>query len=240
MPVPVPVPARLDFDKRAGVGNLPGRQRAPDNGFMSDFDLDLELDLLDLTGYRRSSPRVTVEALCLEVEDAGEHEAQVLNLSQRGVRLERPYLGGGGAPREVYLELAVPGIDEILVARGQRCFDQIGAPGPHSDGGPLGLVRRTGYRLAAACTRDFNMLREYVIELHRERLAAQRHEGVAAIAPAVAMAAAAGPVLAVGTSVGPAPTLESPSRLVHAPASVVVAPSTTSWFDQLAMTTRYA
>ena len=143
---------------------------------MLHADIDSELDLLDLTGFRRASPRVLVEAMCLEVGDDHEFEASVLNLSHRGVRVERPYLGGEAAPREVYLELAVPGIDEILIARGLRCFDQLGAPGPTSDGGALGLVRRTGYRLSASCMRDLRLLEEYVIELHRERLAARRGE----------------------------------------------------------------
>lgn len=147
-----------------------------DNSRMQHAATDAELDLLDLTGFRRASPRVLVEAMCLEVGDDHEFEGNVLNLSHRGVRVERPYLSGETAPREVYLELAVPGIDEILIARGIRCFDQLGAPGPTTDGGPLGLVRRTGYRLWASCMRDLRILQEYVIELHRERLAAQRRQ----------------------------------------------------------------
>ena len=36
-------------------------------------------------------------------------------------------------------------------------------------GGPLGLIRRTGYRLVRAATRDLRRLEEYVVETCRVR-----------------------------------------------------------------------
>jgi hypothetical protein len=125
----------------------------------------------DWHDFRRVAPRVHVAASCLEVEDHRERTGLVVDLSPRGARLERPYIGGP-TPSEVYLEIIVPEIDEIIVARGEPCFDEVRAPLLASLGGPLGMIRRTGYRIVDACTRDLRLLKEFVFELRRLR----RHE----------------------------------------------------------------
>ena len=114
---------------------------------------------------RRSSPRIDIEALCWELVDDREISSFVVDLSSDGARLERPYAGGRLA-REVPLQLEIPGIDEVMWARGDVVFDQlVQANGPK--GGPLGLLRRTGVRIAAAAARDLRLLRDYVHEMHR-------------------------------------------------------------------------
>ena len=118
---------------------------------------------------RRTDPRVHVAATCLEVGDDREHQGLVVDLSPRGARLERPFFGGR-SPSEVYLEIIVPEIEEIIVARGEPCFDVV-RPATIAAAGPLGLVRRTGYRIVEACARDLRMLREFVFELRRARRA---------------------------------------------------------------------
>ena len=119
---------------------------------------------------RRTAPRVHVAASCLEVGDDREHHGLVIDLAPRGARLERPFFGGP-TPREVYLEIIVPEIEEIVVARGEPCFDVV-RPATVARAGAIGLVRRTGYRIVEACARDLRMLREFVYELRRLR----RHE----------------------------------------------------------------
>ncbi|MBA3540465.1 MAG: hypothetical protein H0T79_12720 [Deltaproteobacteria bacterium] len=126
---------------------------------------------------RRHSPRIDVEALCWwEAPDGRESSAIAVDLSSRGLRIERPYLGGGsgrGSARghdSVPLQLEVPGIDEIMWARGDSCFDQL-VPTRGAGGGPLGFVRRTGYRIVVAAARDLRRLEEYVFETHRSKLA---------------------------------------------------------------------
>lgn len=112
--------------------------------------------------FRREGPRIDVDALCWEVADDGETSALAVDLSQGGIRIERPYVGGRS--REVVpLQLDIPGIDEIMWARGDVCFDQI-VPMKGPAGGRLGLLRRTGYRIAMATRRDRRMLREYVFD----------------------------------------------------------------------------
>jgi hypothetical protein len=120
---------------------------------------------------RRTAPRVHVAASCLEVGDHREHEGLVVDLSPRGARLERPFLGGP-TPTDVYLEIIIPELEEIVVARGEPCFDVV-RPSllPSAASGPFGLVRRTGYRIVAAAARDLRMLREFVFELRRARRA---------------------------------------------------------------------
>ena len=108
---------------------------------------------------RRESPRIDVEALCWEIVGDREVSSLVVDLSSRGVRVERPFVGGRVA-REVPLQIEVPGIDEVMWARGDVVFDQL-VPA-RTNGGPFGLLRRTGYRLAIAAARDLRLLRDYV------------------------------------------------------------------------------
>ena len=75
------------------------------------------------------------------------------------MRIERPYLGGR-TPRELQLEFELPGIDAIIWARGQTCFDQVRQV--RGD-----LWRTTGIRLAAAASHDLRLLREFVHESRR-------------------------------------------------------------------------
>ncbi|MDB4962449.1 MAG: hypothetical protein JWP01_2448 [Myxococcales bacterium] len=118
---------------------------------------------------RRESPRIDVETMCWEVVNgqAGGSSGIAMDLSSMGLRIERPYLGGL-TRREVQLEIEVPGIDEIMWAKGDACFDVI-VPSSTPAGGPLGLIRRTGYRLVLAATRDLRTLREFVFDTDRTR-----------------------------------------------------------------------
>ena len=118
---------------------------------------------------RRESPRIDVETLCWEVVSGqvGQASGLAVDLSSMGLRIERPYVGGP-TRREVQLEIEVPGIDEIMWAKGDVCSDVL-VPSRTSAGGPMGLIRRTGYRLVTAATRDLRMLKEYVFETDRVR-----------------------------------------------------------------------
>jgi hypothetical protein len=113
---------------------------------------------------RRESPRIGIEALCWELIDGRETSGLAVNLSSLGLRIERPYLGGPTL-REVPLQIEIPGIDEVMWAKGDACFDVL-VPRSGAGGGPLGLVRRTGYRLVAAA-RDLRLIKEFVVETDR-------------------------------------------------------------------------
>lgn len=120
--------------------------------------------------HRRVSPRIDVEALCWEVIGDREHSALLVDVSSEGARVERPYIGGR-IEYEVPLQIEVPGIDEVMWARGDVVFDKL-VPARGKIGGPFGLIRRTGYRIALAAARDLRLLRDYVYEMHAKRLAA--------------------------------------------------------------------
>ena len=121
---------------------------------------------------RRESPRIGIEALCWELVGGREVSGLAVELSALGLRIERPYTGGP-TRREVPLQLEVPGIDEILWAKADACFDHV-VPSAGSAGGALGLVRRTGYRIVAAAARDLRLLNELVIETDRANRARRR------------------------------------------------------------------
>ncbi len=120
---------------------------------------------------RRESPRIDVETLCWEMIDGREASGLAVDLSSSGLRIERPYIGGP-TRREVMLEIEVPGVDEVMWARGDACFDVL-VPTTAPAGGPLGLLRRTGYRIVLAARRDLQMLEEFVIESFRARMRSQ-------------------------------------------------------------------
>ncbi len=134
--------------------------------------------------HRRESPRIDVEAMCWEVIDGREHSGIALDLSSGGLRIERPYLGGP-TRREVQLEIEVPGIDEVMWARGDACFDVL-VPTRSAAGGPLGLIRRTGYRIAIAAQRDLRMLKDVVFETYRIRHDAMIERAICSCAPGCA------------------------------------------------------
>jgi hypothetical protein len=122
--------------------------------------------------YRRSTPRIGVEAMCWELADGGGPTSAIaVDVSALGLCIERPYVGGP-TRREVPIELEVPGIDEIMWARADACFDLV-VPAPPGSKTPMGLYRRTGYRITTAATRDLRLLKEFVVETQRERAAKQ-------------------------------------------------------------------
>lgn len=97
--------------------------------------------------------------------DDRESSAIIVDLSTDGARLERPYTGGR-LVREVPLQLELPGIDEVMWARGSIVFDQVV---PAKNSGPFGLKRRTGFHIAVAAGRDMRLLREYVYDIDHDR-----------------------------------------------------------------------
>lgn len=117
-------------------------------------------------GPRRRTQRIDIEALCWELVDGKQQGGLAVDLSPEGLRVERPY-AGGPTHRTLLLEIEVPGIDELVWARADACFDVLVRPTTPMAGGAMGLVRRTGYRIVAAAARDLRMLEEYVVETHR-------------------------------------------------------------------------
>ena len=111
---------------------------------------------------RRESPRIDVEAMCWELVDGKEAGGLAVDLSSMGLRIERPYTGGP-TRKEMQLQIEIPGIDEVMWAKAEASSDIL-VPTASGAGGPMGLIRRTGYRLIAAATRDLRMIKELVFD----------------------------------------------------------------------------
>ena len=106
-----------------------------------------------------------MESLCTELQGGAFRHALVVDMSEDGLRIERPL--GGPRTRQLQLELEIPGVDEVGWAAAEVCFDEV-RPGP----GGTGIIRTSGLRLLSAAQRHRRILREFVhdtwSELRRE------------------------------------------------------------------------
>lgn len=107
-------------------------------------------------------PRIPVETLCTELSGQQEQLGLIVDLSEEGLRLQRP-LAGPRQGRLVQLEFELPGDDEIVWAQGAICFDQLwrGAR----------PVRTSGVRIVQAATRHLRRLAEWVTAAREARAA---------------------------------------------------------------------
>jgi hypothetical protein len=110
---------------------------------------------------RRYGPRVPMESLCTELQGGAFRHALVVDMSEDGLRIERPL--GGPRTRQLQLELEIPGVDEVGWAAATVCFDEV-RPGP----GGTGIIRTSGLRLVSAAQRHRRILREFVHDTWRE------------------------------------------------------------------------
>ena len=114
---------------------------------------------------RRGGMRVHASGLCTEVADESEQLGLLLDVSEAGVRIERPHLPGMRRQRRervVQLEFEHPAVDELVWAKGVIRFDQLE---PFDDGSGIRRVRRTsGVEIVAAASRHLKILREFVLD----------------------------------------------------------------------------
>src|SRR5262245_19510319 len=103
----------------------------------------------------RLQQRIPVATLCTTVINEREQLAGLVDVSESGLRIERP-LRGRGDGRIVQLEFELPQVDEILWAQAEIRFDRMrrGAAGQ-----PL---RTSGVRIVAAASRHLRLMRDWV------------------------------------------------------------------------------
>ncbi len=92
--------------------------------------------------------------------------AAVLDLSALGLRIERPF-DPSTASRVVQLELELPGIDEIVWAKGDVTFARLTPMGGRHPNGEPRLWCRAGIRIDRMVSIERRLLRDYVIETRR-------------------------------------------------------------------------
>jgi len=112
-----------------------------------------------------------VDGICGVVTERELRHAALVELSSIGLRLERPF-DAATASRTIQLEIELPDIDEILWARGHVTFAHLSPMGGYHPSGQPRLWCRAGIQIEVAAGRDLRILREYVIETRRARLAA--------------------------------------------------------------------
>jgi hypothetical protein len=122
---------------------------------------------------RRRDPRVGTRTFCSEIHADDMRHGFVVDLSENGVRIERPWFGGRLAPT-IQLELELPEIDEIIWAAAAPCYDVISRRPSTTPGELGGLVRTSGFRLVSTAGRSVKMLRDLVFETRRRRWAIAR------------------------------------------------------------------
>ena len=107
---------------------------------------------------RRLAPRIAVDGLCAIVNDNDLVPASLVDLSSIGLRIE--------LPRRVWtrqtlqLEIELPGIDEIVWARGSVTFAQVSS---------WRTLCRAGVFIEIAAAHERRMLRHYVREMRSRR-----------------------------------------------------------------------
>jgi hypothetical protein len=109
----------------------------------------------------RSNPRIPTETLCTEVAGEREQYGLIVELSEAGLRLQRP-LQGRMESRIVQLEFELPEVDEVVWAKGVVCFDQLWRVPLANQAAQARVLRTSGVRVVAAATRHLRMLRDYV------------------------------------------------------------------------------
>ena len=120
---------------------------------------------MNLLRDQRCHPRVPVGTLCTELYGNLERQSLVLDVSDTGLRLQRPVAHTHGTNRIVQLEFDVPGVDEIIWAKGLVCFDQFWS----MPAGPAALERSrlvhlSGVQILAAAQRHLRLLRDFVMD----------------------------------------------------------------------------
>lgn len=126
---------------------------------------------MQLSEPRRLAPRIVVDGLCGVVTQGDFRHAAMIDLSSLGIRLERPF-DRRTASRTVQLEIEIPGIDEIVWARGHVTRAQLTPMGGfHPDGQPR-LWCRAGIEIDGVASRDRRLLRDYVLDREETRTSA--------------------------------------------------------------------
>jgi len=113
---------------------------------------------------RRGGLRVIAQGLCSEINDEQEQLGLLVDVSENGLRLERPHQPQPriGRERVVQLEFEHPAVDELIWAKGVIRYDKLE---PFRDGAATKVRRTSGVELVSAASRHLRLLREFVLDL---------------------------------------------------------------------------
>jgi hypothetical protein len=113
---------------------------------------------------RRGGLRVVAQGLCSEIDEDAEQLGLLVDLSEHGLRLERPHVPQAQKIRErvVQLEFEHPAVDELIWAKGVIRYDKLE---PVREGATTKVRRTSGVEIVSAASRHLRMLREFVLDL---------------------------------------------------------------------------
>jgi hypothetical protein len=102
-----------------------------------------------------------VDGFCGVVTDHDLRHATMHDLSEHGLRLERPF-DPATAKKVVQLEIDLPGLDEVVWASGVVTFASLTPMGGRTADGQPRFWCRAGLRLDGISRREQALLRDYV------------------------------------------------------------------------------
>jgi hypothetical protein len=125
--------------------------------------------LVRVPNDRRARDRVPIQLPCNELVEDRPHRALAVNLSPKGLYVDRVFGAGhdrlqlGRDERRVQLEFELPCTHESIWALAEICHDELGVVG-----GRRTVVHGTGVRFTAMARKHERLIEEFVFE-HRKR-----------------------------------------------------------------------
>jgi hypothetical protein len=124
---------------------------------------------------RRDLDRVPLAIFLNEYVADRLHRAVTTNVSPTGIYVNRVFQAGhrrlqfGREERFVQLEFQLPGTSDVIWARGEVRYDDVGASSPLGTNDDA-MVHGTGVHFVAIARGHARMLRNYVLDRKRQRL----------------------------------------------------------------------
>jgi hypothetical protein len=91
----------------------------------------------------------------------------IVDVSERGLRVQRVLKRSGQTSRLLQLEFELPGTGEVIWAKGEVCFDGLWQV-PLDSEGRVATLRTSGVRVVGAAGKHLRLMRDYVRELRRD------------------------------------------------------------------------
>ena len=128
------------------------------------------LTLSEGPGNRRTDARVSVSTIYSEYVQERQQLGVIVDVSDTGLRVQRPLRRSGAPNRIVQLEFELPGTGELIWAKGETCFDALWrASVPQGAMLPAPVLRTSGIRFVDAASKHLRLVRDFVEEVARTR-----------------------------------------------------------------------
>lgn len=129
---------------------------------------------------RRDDRRIPLDTFCNEYIRDRHYRGLITNVSERGLHVQRLARLDQRPTRLVQLEFELPGTGELIWGLGETCFDEmeLASLGPTAEERPAAL-HSSGIRMVTLAQKHARLMRDYVVELRRKRVARAIEEAAA-------------------------------------------------------------